>query len=349
MMAENLNTCDCFGELGSSACNDWCDTTTKNVSLASIQNINEPLFPDLLSDTTPPPQDTIDTSQCCKYQRLLQTWIRMGYTTFGLLSLFFIETIVKLAALPHLLSRKMEIADAMLVILSWIMCFIIVFSLEETDCNASEPSEGGLNGMKGVVMLTFRMLRIFNGLAMLFANFFEGKILRYQEKIKFQTQQLNQSQEEKKRLATTAQKILRDKQNLQLQLQAVTMSYNQTQQNNGPPRGPPGGGVGFAQPSGILALPTIHSPIQGGHTSDEAIENLIEHEITAAESALASQSTRVTEINDTEVHHATPSSSFLPPIAQGNAPALIITPPTQETLDFPEDQTQHRNTNPFDS
>jgi len=114
MMAENLNTCDCFGELGSSACNDWCDTTTKNVSLTSIQNINEPLFPDLLSDSTPPPQDTIDTSQCCKYQRLLQTWIRMGYTTFGLLSLFFIETIVKLAALPHLLSRKMEIADAML-------------------------------------------------------------------------------------------------------------------------------------------------------------------------------------------------------------------------------------------
>jgi hypothetical protein len=107
------------------------------------------------------------------------------------------------------------------------MCFIIVFSLEETDCSG-EPStdQGGLNGMKGVVMLTFRMLRIFNGLAMLFANFFEGKILRYQEKIKFQTQQLNQSQEEKKRLATTAQKILRDKQNLQLQLQAVTMSYN---------------------------------------------------------------------------------------------------------------------------
>ena len=71
--------------------------------------MNEPFFPELTAVSDEP-----DTSQCCKYQRLLQTWIRMGYTTFGLLSLFFIETTVKLVALPHLLSRKMEIADAML-------------------------------------------------------------------------------------------------------------------------------------------------------------------------------------------------------------------------------------------
>ncbi|CAG5110788.1 Oidioi.mRNA.OKI2018_I69.chr2.g5152.t1.cds [Oikopleura dioica] len=353
MMAENLDTCDC-----PNACEDWCllppeipTNSTESTRFLQTLPFNG--------------SDESSGNECCKYQRLLQTWIRMGYTTFALLSLFFIETIVKLTALPHLLSRKMEIADAMLVIVSWIMCFIIVFTLEEPDCEGDGGDSGGnLNGMKGVVMLTFRMLRIFNGLAMLFANFFEGKIRRYQEKIKFQTQMLNQSQEEKKRLATTAQKILRDKQNLQLQLQAVTMSYNQaTQQNQPPPRGPPPAGGSFQQPARMLALPTVHSPIPGGNTDDEALENLIEHEITAAESALASNSTRVTEINDTEILRENPPS-FLPPIAQGTGPSVIITPPyvpvsksprrskkkdEKATLEVPQENSpHHRNTNPFD-
>ena len=77
--------------------------------------MNEPSFPDLTAVSMQTTDEYVpDTSQCCKYQTLLRTWIRMGYTTFGLLSLFFIETTVKLVALPHLLSRKMEIADAML-------------------------------------------------------------------------------------------------------------------------------------------------------------------------------------------------------------------------------------------
>ena len=118
MMAENLNTCDCY-TLGQMGCpdSDWCDTT--NVNFQELPDNSTTTFLSTTTTTTTTttsitiPTNT-DTSQCCKYQRLLQTWVRMGYTTFGLLSLFFIETTVKLVALPHLLSRKMEIADAML-------------------------------------------------------------------------------------------------------------------------------------------------------------------------------------------------------------------------------------------
>ena len=117
MMAENLNTCDCY-TLGQMGCPDvdWCDATIDN--LPEIPNNSTSTLSSTTTTTTTTsitvPTTALDTSQCCKYQRLLQTWIRMGYTTFGLLSLFFIETTVKLVALPHLLSRKMEIADAML-------------------------------------------------------------------------------------------------------------------------------------------------------------------------------------------------------------------------------------------
>lgn len=73
--------------------------------------------------------------------------------TFSLLTVFFLEVVIKLICVPTLLSKKMEVVDAMLVLVSWILSFVLIFS-----------SHGSSEQIKMVLMLTFRMLRIFNSL-----------------------------------------------------------------------------------------------------------------------------------------------------------------------------------------
>ena len=73
--------------------------------------------------------------------------------TFSLLTVFFLEVVLKLICNPTLLSKKMEVVDAMLVLVSWILSFVLIFS-----------HNGSSEQIKMVLMLTFRMLRIFNSL-----------------------------------------------------------------------------------------------------------------------------------------------------------------------------------------
>ena len=73
--------------------------------------------------------------------------------TFSLLTVFFLEVVIKLICNPTLLSKKMEVVDAMLVLVSWILSFVLIFS-----------NHGSSEQIKMVLMLTFRMLRIFNSL-----------------------------------------------------------------------------------------------------------------------------------------------------------------------------------------
>ena len=139
--------------------------------------------------------------------------------TFSLLTVFFLEVVIKLICVPTLLSKKMEVVDAMLVLVSWILSFVLIFS-----------SHGSSDQIKMVLMLTFRMLRIFNSLgkkktllcfyfhfsAFILVSYYEGLVESYKDKMHKNQVLIVKSNERRRHLAEKAMALLDEKRQLQI-------------------------------------------------------------------------------------------------------------------------------------